>query len=79
MMNLARNFLICLTLLMLPSCSLISGLLKLPVNILKGAGNIVGIGLTDAPAQPVTGEQDKQASQAVGIGTETVPNKTPVE
>lgn len=78
-MNMTRNFLICLTLLMLPSCSLIGGLLKLPVNILKGAGSIVGIGLTDAPAQPVTEEQDNQASQAVSIGTDTVSKKTPVE
>ncbi len=78
-MKLAQNLLICLTLLMLPSCSLISGLLKLPVNILKGAGSIVGIGLTDAPAQPVTDEQDNQASQAVSIGTDTVSKKTPVE
>jgi len=78
-MNVTQNLLICLTLLMLPSCSLISGLLKLPVNILKGAGSIVGIGLTDAPAQPVTDEQDNQASQAVSIGTDTVSKKTPVE
>ncbi len=78
-MKLARNLLICSMLMMLPSCSLIGGLLKLPFNILKGAGSMVGVGLTDAPAQPVTDEQEKQEAQAESIGIDPVSAETSAE
>jgi hypothetical protein len=76
-MTTVRNLLICLSLLLLPSCSLIGGLVKLPFNILKGVGGLAGLGLSDAPAQPVTDEQEKQ--RIYSIGYDPVPAETSAE
>ena len=74
-MTILRNLLICSLILCLPSCALVRTLVTLPVGILKTAGRTVGLNtLTDAPAEPITEEQEKPA-----IGQDPVSSEAAAE
>lgn len=48
--------------LLLPSCKVVNGIVKLPVNIVKSAARTVGLSnLTDHPAQPVSKDSASDA------------------
>lgn len=58
-MTIARYFVICLILSLLPSCALVQSVLKIPASILKTAGRTVGVSrLTDEAPKPVTEHQE---------------------
>ena len=53
----ARLFSLVCCMLLLPSCKLVSSIVKLPVNIVKSTASMVGVSnLTDHPAQPVSND-----------------------
>lgn len=61
-MKMTRFLIAAFALSSLSSCGLIGSVLKIPASILKTAGRTVGVsGLTDAPAQPVTDEEEQKA------------------
>lgn len=58
------TFLCCLFLL--PSCKLVSSVVKLPVNVVKSTARMVGVSnLTDHPAQPVSKDIDAKLEPKV--------------
>ncbi|MGB2402344.1 MAG: hypothetical protein ACPIA7_02920 [Akkermansiaceae bacterium] len=51
---------------LLPSCKLVSSVVKLPVNVVKSTARMVGVSnLTDHPAQPVSKEMDTKVEPKV--------------
>ena len=63
-MKIIRLLLIASCFALLPSCSVLGSLLKIPTSILKTAGRTVGFGLTDDAAQPVTEESSETIEKA---------------
>ncbi len=55
-MKAIRLILIALCFSLLPSCSLLSSILKVPASILQAVGRTAGIGLTDDAPQPIAPE-----------------------
>ena len=53
-MKAIRLILIAFCFSLLPSCSLLGSLLKVPASLLKAVSRTAGIGLTDDAPQPVT-------------------------
>ncbi|MDG1357555.1 MAG: hypothetical protein P8P36_05115 [Akkermansiaceae bacterium] len=60
---------------LLPSCKLITSVVKLPVNVLKSTAKMVGVSnLTDHPAQPVSKDSNTGA-EAKEIDSESASRK----
>lgn len=67
---------------MLPSCSALNktvySVLKLPLGVVRQTSKAVGIRrLSDAPAQPVTDEQEQLERRSIGI--DPVPDDSAAE
>ena len=58
-MKATRLILIAFCFSLLPSCALITSILKIPGSILKTAGRTVGIGLTDTAPEPIKDSEEE--------------------